>query len=360
MADRHFSNLKLNAIAIGSLPHNNTKQAMDLVKKDFQKIPFFPQLSKVNKNEDMDIQILEGMPSFFSNKSQSFFFDTESENFYQNLEEFFSDYEEITNDINSTKLEKYAISENFSSTFPYFEQIIRENKPQYAKGQIIGPFTLSSILKDQNNISVIFDETLTDIVQKQLILKVLWQIRRIKQANETTIPIIFMDEPTLSQIGTTAFLSINESDIIKMLKEISDIIKKHGGISAIHCCGKCDWRIPIESGIDIINFDAYNYSKNFSIYHKAIKTFLEQGGKIAWGLVPTTDGRLLADLNVKILEKIFTDSVKYLTKKGLDEKLIIDNSLITSSCGAGSLSVKDSQKAMDLLHDLSEYLTKRY
>ena len=56
----------------------------------------------------------------------------------------------------------------------------------------------------------------------------------------------------------------------------------------------------------------------------------------------------------------FENSVKYLTKKGIDEKLIIDNSLVTPSCGAGSLSVEMAEKAMDLVCELSNELRKRF
>ncbi len=53
-----------------------------------------------------------------------------------------------------------------------------------------------------------------------------------------------MDEPSVSQLGTSAYLTISEEEVVSMFAEISDLIKANGGISAIHCCGKCDWRIP--------------------------------------------------------------------------------------------------------------------
>ena len=174
------SSLKLQAIAIGSLPHDNIDEAMLLVKENFSQIPFFPQLANINKSEDMTFQFLEGLPSFLYSKLENFYIDSESDEFFELLEEFFVDYEEIIADINSELLEKYAISEQFSSSFPQFEQLIRETKPKFAKGQIIGPFTLSSILNDKNGISALYDETLREIIVKLLCLKALWQIKRIK------------------------------------------------------------------------------------------------------------------------------------------------------------------------------------
>ena len=351
-----LNNLKLQPLGIGSLPHTNVDEAMSVVKQNFSQIPFFPQLANVSKNEDMMFQFLEGLPSFSVDESDKFVLDSESEVFLCDLEEFFNDYEEIIADIYSPLLEKYAITPKSSSTFAKFEGLIKDTKPEYAKGQIVGSFTLCSALKDKNGNAVIYDETLKDLTVKLLTLKILWQIKRIKKANKNTIPIIFMDEPSVSQIGSSAYLTVSEKDVIVMLRELSDIIRANGGISAIHCCGKCDWRLLIKSGIDIINFDAYTYSQNFVAYHKEISKFLNDGGKIAWGLVPTLDGSILKNIKLNDLCDKFFDCVNYLTKNGIDEKLILDNSLITSSCGAGGLSLKDAEFAMSLVRELSDKL----
>ena len=49
-----------------------------------------------------------------------------------------------------------------------------------------------------------------------------------------------------------------------------------------------------------------------------------------------------------------------MTNKGIDEKIIIENSLITPSCGAGSLSEDLALKAMDLTKKVSDSLHERY
>lgn len=354
-----YSNLKLQALAIGSLPHNDLTKAMNVVKKDFPQIPFFPQLKNINKNEDMIIQFLEGLPSFLPSKLENFTIDSDSEEFFEDLETFFTDYEKITSENNAEILEHYGISKYFSSSFEEFENIIKTTKPQFAKGQIVGPFTLATTLQDNNGKAVIYDETLKDIIVKLLSLKTLWQIKRIKKANPDTTPIIFMDEPSISQLGTSAYMTISEAEVIQMLKEISDIIKANGGISAIHCCGKCDWSIPMKAKIELLNPDAYTFAENFSIYYKMIENHLLSGGKIAWGLIPTLDVDALRGTTLKNLIEKFEQAVKYLTNKRIDEKLIIDNSLITSSCGAGSLSIENAERAMDLVSELSKELKAR-
>ena len=352
-----LSKLKLNCLAIGSLPHDNLNKAMSLVEECFRNIPFWPQLAKVNKNEDMIIQFLENMPSFFIGKD---YLDTEYDEFFEDLENFFMDYEEILADINSPVIEKYAVTEDFSSSFPEFLKLIKKHKPDFAKGQIVGPFTLATTLVDKDGKCAFYDETLREIIVKTLTLKALWQIREIKRANPDTTPIIFIDEPSISQLGTSAFVTISQEEVLDMFMEVSDVIKNAGALSAIHCCGKCDWAVPIKSGVNIINLDAYSFAQNLSLFKDDVKHFLSRGGKIAWGVVPTLDKEALEAADIDVLIKKFTNAVKFLTDKGIDEKLIIENSLISPSCGAGSLSVELAEKAMNLTRDLSEILKKRY
>ena len=361
------SKLTLECLAIGSLPHINLEKAMELVKKDFNKIPFWPQLTKISKNEDMIFQFLENMPSFFidENTGKSYL-ETESDKFFADMEQFFEDYETILSNCHSGQnhaielLNKYAVSNINSSAFPEFIKIVKDTKPAYAKGQIVGPFTLATTLVDKTGKCAFYDETLREIIVKTLTLKALWQIQEIKCASPETTPIIFIDEPSISQLGTSAYITISNDEVKNMIKEISDIIKSNGAMSAIHCCGKCDWKVPIDAGVDIINLDAYAFAQNLSLFSKDLKIYLEHGRKIAWGIVPTLHPEILEKTDLSNMIAVFEKAIKYLTKKGIDEKIIIDNSLVTPSCGAGSLSENLAHKAMDLTKQLSDSLKERY
>lgn len=96
------------------------------------------------------------------------------------------------------------------------------------------------------------------------------------------------------------------------------------------------------------------------MHSKSIKSFLEQGGEIAWGVIPTLHPDVLENANLHTMLSVFEKAVKYLTEKGIDEKIIIANSLITPSCGAGALSEDLAEKAMDLTKQLSDTLKERY
>lgn len=355
------SELVLTCMAIGSLPHKDVESAMKIVKENFSQVPFWPQLAKVNKNEDMIAQFLENMPGIVIDEAaDKIYLENESDEFFEQLENFFLDYEEIISNNDNESLDKYAITEKNSSTFKPFLKIVKETKPKYAKGQIVGPFTLATTLTDKDGKCAFYDETLREIIVKTLSLKALWQIKEIKKSNKSTTPIIFIDEPSISQLGTSAFITISKEEVISILKEVSDLINENGAISAIHCCGKCDWTIPIKSEMDIINLDGYFFAQSLSLFSEELKPFLKNGGIIAWGMVPTLDKEALEEVNADSLVEKFDEAIDYLVKKGIDKSLLIKNSAITPSCGAGSLTIELAQKAMDLTRELSLKLKEKY
>ena len=119
MGQNTKSKLTLNCMAIGSLPHKNSEKAMELVEKNFFEIPFWAQLTRLSKNEDMIVQFLENMPSLFIDEENGkTYLETESDKFFEDIEQFFCDYEEIISDLNCKAIEKYAI--NYSKTFHKF------------------------------------------------------------------------------------------------------------------------------------------------------------------------------------------------------------------------------------------------
>ena len=105
---------------------------------------------------------------------------------------------------------------------------------------------------------------------------------------------------------------------------------------------------------DIINFDAWNYAEKFALYPEQLKIFLEKGGIIAWGIVPTN----AMDLKVTIndLKDKFWDSIKNLTAGGIDKSLILKNSIFTPSCGLGTKTEKEAEYVFNLLGQTKELI----
>ncbi len=356
-----MSKLSLAATAIGSLPHSDEKNATTIIWDAFKEVPFWPQLSKVSNLEDMIIQYTQNIPGMEINiEEQIFVFNPESEDFFEKLEEFYLDYDEIVNEKNLEKLDKYGIHAPYTSSIENFCNNLKSEKPDFAKGHITGPFTWGTSICDKDNKCIFYDETYRDILIKALVLKAIWQVNKFKEAHKDTTPIIFIDEPTMSQFGTSAFITVQEDYIVDSLKEITTAVQEFGGLVGVHCCGKADWNMVLKSGINILNFDAYSFSKNLTVYSEQIKDFISRGGYIAWGIVPTLDvDALLSATKESLLEKL-EEGINALAAKGVDKNLILRQSMVTPSCGAGCLSPELAEKAMSLTIGISEELKTKY
>lgn len=347
-----YADLKNRCIAIGSLPFDNVDEAFSVIKQYCSDIPFCPQLSNYSRNEDMLYQFLESMPAVCIDNNKIIV----SDSFEQSFNKFLEDFDSILKNLKNSNLDKYKISSDYCVGFDKFVEYVKEIKPQYAKTQITGPFTLSVNIFDDNNIQACFNESYLDCIIKTLALKALWQIEEIKKVSFDTTPIIFIDEPTISQLEISKYKDVSKEVVLNGIKFISDLIKSHGGISAIHCCGDCNWSDLLNLGFDIINFDAYTYSNEMALYVDELHNFLKNNGKIVWGIVPTLNMNDLEMVNLSTLLVKLDEAKQVLIKNGIDEKLIDDNLLISPSCGCATLSVELTKKTFKLANDLSEKL----
>ena len=330
---------------IGSFPHQDEREAFRLIFKNFPEIPFWPQLPKRSFLEGMVVQYSEGFPSFRWNEKEqrvwvdtSHGFDKEIEKFYQRLE--------------ANELEPFRITEDFAGGLRILKDLSSEDhrkEIKYIKGQIVGPVTFGLALADQEQKPIFYDPTLRDVLVKHLSLKARWMERKFNDLFPGTPTIIFFDEPSLSSFGS-AFSGLNREDVIQSLNECFEAVK---GLKGVHCCGNTDWSVLLSTNLSILSFDAYGYLETLSLYPKELKAFLERGGVLAWGIVPTSEA--VIEEEAGSLVKRFKEGVEIFSKKGIDQALL-RRAIITPSCGTASLPVSLAEKVCQLTGEVSRRL----
>jgi len=173
----------------------------------------------------------------------------------------------------------------------------------------------------------------------------------IEEVKASAQPIImFIDEPYLVSVGSS-FVSIKKEDVIKQLNEIISAIHKEGAFAGVHCCGNTDWSILLDTDIDILNFDAYDYLDALLLYPDRLKKFFAKGGVAAPGIVPTSE-KIEQETSEKLSEKLKA-YVDKLAAKGIDKELITKNSIITPSCGCGSLPEELTEIVLSYIKKIS-------
>lgn len=359
--------LRLTYTGIGSLPFkdkNAPNESINYVFDYCDNFPYWAQLPHFKKEENIAYQFTENFLGLhYDDRKCRFYFDDTKGNFKEGLRELSDNYNEVISASSLYEVEnildKYKITSPYSNTINIFLKTLKnmENKPDFVKGTITGPFTFLTSFCDAAGKPVIFNEAIKEITVKTLTLKALWQIKEFRKSSLKSTPVIFIDEPGISKTSSYYNSVDKKEEIFSMLKIISDNIKKFDALSGIHCCGKTDWGSIIDTGTDIINFDAYFYSENVQNYSEKLKIFLQNGGFLALGIVPTIDLEALSSLNINILYKKFEEAINILSKD-IDKNLIIEQCFITPGCGCGSLSIDLAKKASILTKELSQTLKK--
>jgi len=95
------------------------------------------------------------------------------------------------------------------------------------------------------------------------------------------------------------------------------------------------------------------------MYPDHMKTLINRGGMLAWGIVPTS--KEIQNQTVESLIDRFEKLVDNLvTKTGLNKQQILEQSVITPSCGTGSMDVADAERVFDILGQTSKALKAKY
>ena len=342
---------------IGSLPLGDHEEAMDLILEHLPEIPLWPQLTSY-RQEGMMFQFTLGLPGLCTVNGRAYV-DTNAEGFDRELLQFFEDYIRVLDGNLDLDDSRFALKEDTTKGFFVFLERLRAGaaRPTALKGQITGPFTLATGIADQNKRAIFYDPQLRDAVVKLLALKARWQVRRLSQFGRPVI--IFFDEPGLAGVGSSEFTSISNDEIRQCFDEVFASVHQEDGLVGVHVCANTDWSLVLESAADIVSFDAYAYFDRFILYPNQIKTYLESEKILAWGIVPTLKPEEIERETTRSLMLKWEDSVRRIELLGFDAAALIRQSLITPSCGTGTLSLENTKKAIRLTREVSEAIRSR-
>ena len=349
---------KGRALLIGSLPVNDHHTAFQMVCDHTPDIPLWVQLP-VFKNEGMMVQFLSGLPGLTA-KADGFFIDTEKETFDADLLRFYEAYMAASEEGQDIDDSIFALTPDEAPGFFVFLDRLptRIPAPVAVKGQITGPITLATGTKDQNGKAVFYNEQLRDVIVKLIAQKARWQITQLKRFN---LPVIlFLDEPGLAGFGSSAFISISREEISHCFGEVIECIHAEGALAGIHVCSNTEWPLILDSAADIVSFDAYAYFDKFRLYPDPIRSFIHRGGIIAWGIVPTLSAEDIEQETADTLVSRWQAQYQALAGLGIDEATLFSQTLITPSCGTGSLSEALAKRVLELTRDVSAGIRSRF
>ncbi|MDD5748945.1 MAG: hypothetical protein PHP64_07885, partial [Actinomycetota bacterium] len=256
--------------SIGSLPHTDAEAACNLVFEKTSEMPAWPQLPRRSFHENMCAQFSEGLPGIMV--------DSDSERVWFDSEKLSCELEEFYADLLDEKTSRFRISNVYASGFEMFvskEFAEARSNCSYLKGQVTGPVTFGLKVTREDGKASFYDETLRQVITNSLKFKSKWQVEQLRKSSPRAEIVIFFDEPYLVSAGS-GLLAV-DPELIK--KELSFCMNDNGAdLTGVHVCGNTDWSLVLSTGLDIINFDAFNYMEEFLAYMEDIGEFLESGG----------------------------------------------------------------------------------
>jgi len=334
------------------------ESATKMVFEKTPEIPLWVQLPK-NKQEGMILQFIPGFPGL-SIDGDRVYIDSKKEGFEEELTAYYEDYMAVSEDPSLINNSRFSLSLETGKGFYVFLDWLKNHRPTVfsLKGQVTGPITLGIGVHDQDGRSLFYDDTLRDVVAKHVAMNAKWQVMQLKPFSPNP-PIIFFDEPGVVSFGSSAYISITRDQVMEALGCAIDAVHDVSGLSGIHICANGDWSLALESQADIISFDAYSFFDNFILFKDAVRHFLDTGRVLAWGIVPTSRPEDIEKETTQTLLKLWESQVDQIVNLGFSKQTIMEQSLITPSCGTGSLSLDHATKVLTMTQELSAIIRER-
>ena len=333
-------NLLTTAMAV--MPQTDVQQALDLALS--LDVPFWPQLPNFSYYEDMYVQAAEHFPGIVldvEKKTLRFSMDT----FIEEFEETMSRFDDPT---------YFDISEKYSVVYHDFLKRDLFGRPAI-RGQLEGPVSFGFNILDQDERPILFDDTIRPFMMEFMAKRINIQLSRLKERNPNAF--MFIDEPGLQFI----FSAMSGYGEQKAKADLDNFFAMVDGPRGIHLCGNPDWDFLLNLDMDVLSLDVYTNAEIFAACAGSIKKFLDRGGVLVWGIVPT-GYEIFAKESLGFLIMKLEGIWLHLGKKGVDLEQIIAQSMLSPAtcCLVNPDKGKTVENAFSMVNHLSKMLREKY
>ena len=333
-------NLLTTAMAV--MPHQDPERAIEIAAT--LDIPFWPQLPRLNYYEDMYVQASEHFPGIVLNLAeQTLRFSMDK--FIDEVEETLAHFEEPA---------YFDISPAYSVVYHRFLELDHSGRAAI-RGQLEGPISFGFNVIDQDERPILFNDSVRPFMFEFMAKRINVQLSRLKKLNANAF--MFIDEPGL-QFLFSAMSGYNDMAAQKDVAGFLEMIERPRGI---HLCGNPDWDFLLGLDMDVLSMDIYTNAEVFSSYAVSIKRFLDRGGVIVWGIVPTNFEPFEME-NIGLLEHRLEAIWEALLKKGIDREFLLSRSLLSPAtcCLVNPDGEKTVEKAFRMINSLSARMREKY
>jgi hypothetical protein len=333
-------NLVTTAMAV--MPHRDVDRALRAALS--LDVPFWPQLPLLSYYEDMYVQASEHFPGILA--------DMEKRTIRFSIEKFIIELEDTLAHFEDPQY--FDISDTYSVVYHRFLQMDLSDRVAI-RGQLEGPISFGLNVLDQDRRPILFNDTVRSFMLDFMAKRLNAQLNRLKALNANAF--MFVDEPGLQYI----FSAMSGYNSITARQDMERFFAGVERPRGVHLCGNPDWDFLLGLDLDVLSLDVYSNGEIFVAYAKSIQRFLERGGHIIWGIVPT-NFEPFENENLKSLEERLLVCWRALERNGIDRHLLLCQSMLSPAtcCLVNPDGVKTVEKAFERIKALSEALRGRF
>lgn len=156
--------------------------------------------------------------------------------------------------------------------------------------------------------------------------------------------VLFLDEPGLSGSAHPRFPLSPEATVQLLSESLAAV--EGGAVSGVHCCGPADWSLVSQAGPRVLSVPV---TASLVAQADALGRFLDRGGWIAWGVVPTDEP--VGDTGDGLWRRL-SDLWCALVRAGCDAARLRRQALVTPACGLATHGPTQAERALRLASDL--------
>jgi hypothetical protein len=318
---------------VGSLPFLAVAPALEFIARWCPEVPFWPQLRRMSPREAMLPQTFGTHMRHLSALRDEHGFGiaaSRTEKFFEALERADAAFDP------SSAAGFYAFVEaSRCGAFPAARAV---------KGQMMGPVTVCcSLLADSTQF--IDHIGCRNAVADYIVRLARWQVDALLKCSGSVI--LILDEAYLGVALRQA--PARRAAVVEMLKSVILRVRRPGVLVGIHCCDEIPLSLINEIDADIFSFDAHNGGDAFGSDPEA-RRFLDGGGHIAWGWIPTRDD--LSAIRAHEILARWSDAAAFLDRENGPGR-VLARSLVTASCGLAGSSLSTCERSFQIAREVS-------
>jgi hypothetical protein len=324
------------------MPHTDVDRALEMALS--LDVPFWPQLPNYSYYEDMYVQAAEHFPGIIldiDKRTLRFSLD----NFAAELEGALLHFEDPI---------YFDVSETYSAVYHRFLELDLSDRPAI-RGQLEGPISFGFNILDQDERPILFDDTVRPFMLEFMAKRLNVQLARLKRRNGNAF--MFVDEPGLQFL----FSAMAGYGDLKAKGDLDLFFSQVNKPRGIHLCGNPDWDFLLNLDLDILSLDVYTNAEIFSSYAGSVGKFLDRGGIIVWGIVPT-GFETFAQEEIPSLMQRLENVWKLLWSRGIDREQMLDASMLSPAtcCLINPDKERTVEHAFSTVKQMADVLREKY